>query len=108
MSLSYVFGHTYYYFIKSNHENQIFCLNPFIKVNFIKHVLLFKIFFSSMPEVYRREYIKNVLKELKRKVYAYRWYSRDKQKRKQKTEDGLLHGRTLHEVADSGRTVPNE
>jgi len=76
---------------------------------FIKQVFLFKIFFSDwIPEESRREYMKNTLKELKRKVYLYQWYSRNKQKKHLETEDELLRGRILNEIAGSGEPALNE
>jgi len=53
----------------SNHENQMFCLNQFIKMYSIKHVLLIKIFFRFIPGKLRREFIKNVVEELEEKTF---------------------------------------
>jgi len=77
---------------------------------FIKQVFLFKIFFSDwIPEESRREYMKNTLKELKlEKIYFSRWYSRYKRRKHPETEDELLRGRILDEIAESGETALNE
>jgi len=60
----------------SNRENQMFRLNLFIKMYSIKHLLLIKIFFSSIPEEIRREYKKTVIKELEKKKFYRRKYLR--------------------------------
>jgi len=90
----------------------MFCLNLFSKMYSVKHVLLIKIIFRSIPEKVRREFTKNVVEELeKRKVHRLK-YLRRKYLAKQRTqkEDELLRRKTspLDEIAKSGRSVLNE